>query len=218
MKNYVRILVSLLVMVVVIGTLSASAADFAYGEVTGWTVHNQSTGWSGQLKYDDLGGIRWFVNVGQEEYLKYNEEVIKMPAMGKTETVAVQKYTTKDEKEWTIRFLGENCVEFVQNIDGTYTIIDHITKKGVKYPKSVFSEAEAVEIIRDFCPGYETVEIVHELVSQEDGQLFKGCFFYCKRADGTGGYSSSKGTKIGDKYDIPISGIVAQIWEYQVNQ
>ena len=154
-------------------------ADERFGDETGWIGYNANTKSFRSITYDDLGGIRWFIN-SPDDYIEYKGEKIEMTDLYKKNFIYVQTYKTKDGKTWDIRTLRENCITYEIGLNGKGChILDTVNFMFASYRELVVSEDEATKMLLLFCIGYETVEVVHEF-TDEDGKLVKGCYFYCK--------------------------------------
>ena len=236
MKKQIQILVAL-TLLIIFGSatmMTAAAENSIFGTETGWIGYNADkkpfgteTGWIGYnadtkssrpITYDDLGGIRWFVN-SPEDYIEYEGEKINPPDMIGKDSCHKMTYKTKDGKNWDIRFIGINCIVVVKWERKDMLVIgDMINYLTLAYEIRLHTEEEAVQIVKDYCKLYEVVEIVHEF-TDEDGNLVKGCYFYCKGPGDTEGYYEINDAELLDGvYMLTIKSIADQIRYYNVNQ
>ena len=220
MKKQIRILVAL-TLLIIFGSATmttATAENPIFGTETGWIGYNADTKSSRPITYDDLGGIRWFIN-SPKDYIKYKGEKIKAPDMLGKDSCYPMTYKTKDGKTWDIRFIGINCIGVVKwEKDGLITIVDTINYVADSYEMKRYTEEEAVQLVKEYCKLYEVVEIVHEF-TDEDGNLVKGCYFHCKGPGNAEGYYEINDTELLDGvYMLTPESIVDQIRYYNVNQ
>ena len=220
MKKQIRILVALTLLIFLGSAImtTAAAENPSFGTETGWTGYNADTKSSRPITYDDLGGIRWFIN-NPKDYIKYKGEKIKAPNMLGKDSCYLMNYKTKDGKTWNIRFIGIKCIAIKKfEESGIFIVVDHINYSALAYEIRLYTEEEAVQLVKEYCKLYEVVEIVHEF-TDEDGNLVKGCYFYCKGPGATEGYYEINDAELLDGvYMLTLESITDQIRYYNVNQ
>ena len=126
------------------------------------------------------------------------------------DTVLEEKITTYDGKEWTIRWTGSDVVEYSQNEEGKWIIIDHYNEK-----EKIFDEYYvSTKVAKETCEEFTGLECWYD-VSEEYGKLF---FYYINGTIGSGSSSVLEAIKDSNgEWFVSIKSLNSDIWMHVVN-
>ena len=175
----------------------------------GWQQFDQETGWHSAVRIDEKGRIKQFATMNRNPVQLYYDGkfIVEAPNV---DTVLEEKITTYDGKEWTIRWTGSDVVEYSQNEEGKWIIIDHYNEK-----EKIFDEYYvSTKVAKETCEEFTGMECWYD-VSEEYGKLF---FYYINGTIGSGSSSVLEAIKDSNgEWFVSIKSLNSDIWMHVVN-